>query len=77
MIISDRVRALLASEANVTSVTLENETSLLDDLGLDQHDVVELIHVLEAELGVALHDQEIRAMRTVGDVVSTFVTLTS
>ena len=42
---------------------------LVEDLGADSLDVVELIMALEDEFGVSLPDDDIATMKTVGDIV--------
>ena len=43
---------------------------LVEDLGADSLDVVELIMAFEDEFGVSLPDEEIATMKTVGDIVN-------
>lgn len=46
---------------------------LVEDLGADSLDVVELIMAFEDEFGVSLPDEDIATMKTVGDIVN-FIT---
>ena len=41
----------------------------LDDLGLDSLDRVELVILIESDLGVDFTDNEIEALHSVGDVI--------
>ena len=43
---------------------------LVEDLGADSLDVVELIMAFEDEFGVSLPDEDIATMKTVGDIVT-------
>ena len=43
---------------------------LVEDLGADSLDVVELIMAFEDEFGVTLPDEDIATMKTVGDIVN-------
>ncbi len=43
---------------------------LVEDLGADSLDVVELIMAFEDEFGISLPDEDIAAMKTVEDVVN-------
>ena len=43
---------------------------LVEDLGADSLDVVELIMAFEDEFGFSLPDEEIASMKTVGDIVN-------
>ena len=46
------------------------EATLADDLGADSLDAVELNMALEDNLGVAISDEELTNMKTVGDIVN-------
>lgn len=46
------------------------EATLADDLGADSLDAVELNMALEDNLGVAISDEELANMKTVGDIVN-------
>ncbi len=65
-----RLVAILASEFDLAADEIADDSRLVEDLDLDSIDAVTVVVRLEEELGVALGDQEIEAMRTVGDVVS-------
>ena len=43
---------------------------LVEDLGADSLDVVELIMAFEDEFGVSLPDEDIASLKTVGDIVN-------
>ena len=45
------------------------ETNLVDDLDLDSIDAIDLAVRLEERIGVSFRDEELRAIRTLGDVV--------
>ena len=59
--IEDRIKRVLTREAmvNVKPETIENETLLIDDLGLDSIQMVELIGGLEEEFDIILEDEEL------------------
>ena len=44
------------------------EANILDDLGADSLDVVELMMTLEEAFDIEVPDDELEAMRTIGDV---------
>lgn len=56
---------LLGSEDTVTP-----EAAIVDDLGADSLDVVEIAMALEEEFGVEVPDEDILAARRVKDVVA-------
>ena len=54
-------------ELDEDKITLE--TNLLDDLGADSLDVVDLVMSIEDEFEMEVPDEEIEKMKTVADVV--------
>lgn len=49
---------------------VELETSLIDDLGADSLDVVELCLAFEDEFGVHIEDEDLPGIKTIADVLS-------
>lgn len=52
----------------IDQITLTSR--LVEDLGADSLDVVELVMAFEDEFGISLPDEDIAKMKTVGDVVN-------
>ena len=50
--------------------TLVPEANLLDDLGADSLDVVELVMAIEEEFGIEVPDSDAENIRTLGDILS-------
>jgi acyl carrier protein len=65
-----RIRALVAGQLGVEADEVVPEASILDDLGADSLDVVELVMALEEEFDIEVPDQDVEAIRTVADVES-------
>jgi acyl carrier protein len=66
----DLVRRVLQAEFELEGTAIEECTHLIDDLDLDSVDAVALSVRLEEEADLALTEEELKTMRTVGDVVS-------
>jgi len=66
----DLVRRVLRAEFELDGPEIEEHTHLVDDLDLDSVDAVALSVRLEEEADLALTEEELKTMRTVGDVVS-------
>jgi len=66
----DLVRRVLQAEFELEGTAIEERTHLVDDLDLDSVDAVALSVRLEEEADLALTEEELKTMRTVGDVVS-------
>ncbi len=67
--IFENVRDALAQqfEADPDSITMD--TSLIDDLGADSLDVVELIMSLEDAFGISINDEDAAQLTTVRKIV--------
>ena len=50
--------------------TLVPEANLLDDLGADSLDVVELVMAIEEEFGIEVPDSDAENIRTLGDIMT-------
>ena len=66
----EKVQKIIAEGLNVSLDKITMETHLVDDLGADSLDAVELIMALEDEFGVTVSDDDAQSIRTVGDIVA-------
>lgn len=67
--IFEQVRDALAQQFEVEPDSITMDTNLIDDLGADSLDVVELIMSLEDEFGVSISDEDAAELYTVGRIV--------
>ena len=65
----DKVRDALAQQFEMDPEAISLDTNLIDDLGADSLDVVELIMSLEDEFGVSISDDDAAQLYTVGRIV--------
>ena len=65
----DKVREALAKQFELDPESITLDTNLIDDLGADSLDVVELIMSLEDEFGVTISDEDAAQLYTVGRIV--------
>jgi len=65
----DKVRDLIVEELDVDKEIVTEDASILDDLGADSLDVVELVMALEETFDITVADDEVQKLKTVGDVV--------
>lgn len=69
MEVFDKVRAILVDQLDVDEDAVTMESSITEDLGADSLDVVDMVMSLEEEFDVEIPDEEIEAMKTVGEIV--------
>ena len=66
----EKIIETLASQFEVDASTLGPDTDIIEDLGADSLDVVELLSRLEDEYGVMIPDEEVENLVTVADVAA-------
>ena len=65
----EKVQQALAQQFELDPETITMDTNLIDDIGADSLDVVELIMSLEDEFGIAISDEDAAQLYTVGRIV--------
>ena len=65
----EKIKAALAKQFELDPEVITLDTNLIDDLGADSLDVVELIMSLEDEFGIAISDEDAAQLYTVGRLV--------
>ena len=64
----ERLRQLVSDQLGVDVSKMKSEANIIDDLGADSLDVVELVMALEETFDIEVSDEEAEVLRTVGDV---------
>ena len=65
----ERIRALIAEQLELDEEEITMDSALIEDLGADSLDVVDLIMSIEDEFEIEVPDEAIENMRTIGDAV--------
>ena len=65
----DKVRKMLSEQLNVSVDKIKPESRVIEDLGADSLDVVEMLMLLEDEFNVTVSDEESVKLSTVADIV--------
>lgn len=65
----EKVASILAEQLETNADDITMETELVDDLGADSLDLVDLVMTLEDEFDLEISDEQIESVRTVGDIV--------
>ena len=66
--LSERIQSVVADQLGVEITEVTKDASILDDLGADSLDVVELVMTLEETFNIEVPDEAVEEMRTIGDV---------
>jgi acyl carrier protein len=68
--LQERLRQLVSSQLGVELTEVVADARILDDLGADSLDVVELVMALEEAFDIVVPDEDVEGMQTIGDVES-------
>ncbi|WP_297191909.1 acyl carrier protein [uncultured Campylobacter sp.] len=63
------VKAVVVEQLSVEADSVKMESKIIEDLGADSLDVVELVMALEEKFGVEIPDSEAEKLLTIKDVV--------
>ncbi len=66
----EKVQKIIAEGLNISLDKITMDTHLVDDLGADSLDAVELIMALEDEFGLEVDDDAAQNMKYVKDIVN-------
>lgn len=66
--LSSRIRSVMAEQLGIELADIEPKANILDDLGADSLDVVELVMALEEVFDIEVPDDAVESMNTVADV---------
>ncbi len=65
----EKVKKILSEQFDVEEDRISSDTSIINDLGADSLDVVDLLMSIEDEFEVEVPDEEIENIKTVDDLV--------
>ena len=65
----EKVKEILCEQLDVEEDKVTAEASIVDDLGADSLDVVDLVMSFEEEFDIEIPDEDVENMKTVGDMV--------
>lgn len=65
----DKVKEIIVDQLEVEEDKVTPEASIIDDLGADSLDVVDLVMALEDEFEIKIPDEDVENVKTVNDIV--------
>jgi len=64
----DEVRKMLATQLNIDIKKVGDSSRLVEDLGADSLDMIEMLMTLEEKFGVTIPDDKAGNLKTVADI---------
>lgn len=69
MAVFDEVRDVVVEQLSVAPESVKPESKIIEDLGADSLDVVELVMALEEKFGIEIPDSEAEKLLSIQDVI--------
>ena len=66
----DKVKDIIVDQLDADEDAVKMEAVIIDDLGADSLDVVDLVMSIEEEFDIEIPDEAVEKIKTVGDIVS-------
>ncbi len=68
MNIFEELTQILAKQLRVDVEKIERSADVMEDLGADSLDIVEILMIVEEQFGIAVPEEEFPNLRTVGEL---------
>ena len=69
MDVFEKVQKILCDQLDLEEEQVTEEAEVIEDLGADSLDIVDLVMTLEEEFDTEIPDEDIENLKTVGDIV--------
>ncbi len=67
----DKVKQLIAEQLCISTDDIKDDANIIEDLGADSLDVVELLMSFEDEFKVSIPDDQLENLKTIPQIVKT------
>ena len=64
----DEIKQILAKQLRIDANTINDNSNIIEDLGADSIDLVELLMTIEENKGIVVSDEDAVKLKTVKDV---------
>ena len=65
----EKIKQVLAEQLGIDAGTIKDDANILEDLGADSLDIIEMLMTLEDEYGITIPDDKINQVKTVSEIV--------
>ena len=66
----EKIKAILAEQLDVDENSITEDSLLVEDLGADSLDAIDIVMSAEDEFGIEIPDEIVEKMESVNDIVS-------
>ena len=66
----ERMREFLSNQLGIDPADIRPESNIMEDLGADSLDLVEMLTEMENEYNIIITDERVRELTTVGEIAN-------
>lgn len=66
----DKIKVILAEQLDIDENSITPESLIVEDLGADSLDAIDIVMSIEDEFGIEVPDEIVEKMETVNDILS-------
>ena len=66
----EKVCSIIAEQLGIKTEAVSEKSDVINDLGADSIDIIQLLMAMENEFGVTVSEDDADNLKTVGDIVS-------
>lgn len=66
---ASKIKELIAEQLGIEANEINDDSDLVNDLGADSLDIIQMLISMEREFSVVFDDEEIKKVKTVKDVI--------
>ncbi len=67
--IGEKIKELIAKQLGIEASEISDQADLVNDLGADSLDIIQMLISLEREFSIVFNDEQIKKIKTIGDVI--------
>lgn len=65
----DKIKEMLEKQLGIDKSKITEDSDIIKDIGADSLDIVEFLMDAENEWGIAIEEEDVKNLHTIGDVV--------
>lgn len=66
----EKIKEIIAKQLRIDISTITKDSNIVEDLGADSLDLVEMLMSIEDNMGIVVSDDDAADLKTVGDVAA-------
>jgi acyl carrier protein len=66
----EQIKQIIAKQLRIDESKITSDSNIIEDLGADSLDLVEMLMAIEDNLGIVVSDDDAAEFKTVGDVAA-------